>query len=109
MEKLIVIVDDSKDFYCDKTIICRCYDSGLFVLRHMKDYIGELWLDHDLSCDKTGYDLLMILGMENNLPDTIRLISNNPVGSTRMKQALIHDFGYEQTNNYFIKQKREDD
>lgn len=53
--------------------------------------------DHDLGEEESGYDVL-VWGLENGLiPSKVQLVTSNPVGRKRMREAL-ENAGYETIN-----------
>jgi len=65
------------------------------------DYdLGEKEIIHG-TCGKrkreiTGYDILMFAIVNNCLPLTVQIITNNPVGRQKLHNGLIHDAKYVQ-------------
>ena len=102
--KMILLIDDMREI-TGADLIARTYYGGLIVLKKLKGQLHSLYLDHDLgSTTRTGYDLLKY-GLENGLiPNEVVLVTNNPVGFTRMSN-LLYDYNYIDKQGVFIKQE----
>ena len=70
--------------------IVDTYEKGVYELTH-NEY-DELWLDHDLGSNKTGYDIAVILEHRAvsglYVPPVIGCHSANPVGRKRIIQVI---------------------
>ncbi len=85
-----LLIDDFRTFSVDK--ICRDYESGVDVLK--KERWDVLWLDHDLGCDKTGYDVITFLENHPDLrPKIVICISENPCGRDRINSVIKKMYG----------------
>jgi len=55
--------------------------------------VKEISLDHDLGCEKTGYDVILWIErnvfLENFIPPLIYIHTANPVGYKKIMNALI--------------------
>lgn len=70
----------------DEYQIARSYKEGIEYLKASRWDI--LYLDHDLGCKKTGYDILCWLEEHpEKLPLDISFVTSNPVGRERMQQV----------------------
>lgn len=66
--------------------IARSYKEGIKYLESSKWDI--LYLDHDLGCNKTGYDVMCWLEEHLEfLPNRVVFVTSNPVGRQRMEQV----------------------
>lgn len=103
-----VLIDDIRNIDGVKfDIIARTFPAGMLVME--SGAVTELYLDHDLGTDNggTGYDILQICKTKKLLPETIRLITMNPVGMKRMRD-LLKDCNYTSGDGYlFIKRRVE--
>ena len=103
-----LLIDDKRNFL-DVDVIARNALMGIAILEHI--YVDTLYLDHDLGKAKpicldmvneveaSGYGVLLWLEMEMNesrRPNTIILVTDNPVGRSRMELAL-QSIGYEKS------------
>jgi len=95
-----LMIDDTRNLSVD--IIARTYNAGKTILQS-DIKIDELWLDHDLGEDKTGYDILNeVIDIHSNLqkPKFISIITSSPVGREKMILALTSRFSpYERTKS----------
>lgn len=90
-----LLIDDERNL--DVDVIARTPEAGRYLMRLAYRGGGNGWecicFDHDLGARETGYDLL-VWGIENRLlPNRIQLVTSNPVGRKRMRQALERE-GY---------------
>lgn len=89
-----LLIDDVRDLKAD--VIARTAAAGTRMLA-----LGgwsTVIFDHDLGGEQTGYDVL-VHALENGWLDNrpnIELVTSNPVGLARMKQAL-ENYDYEET------------
>jgi hypothetical protein len=92
---MTLLIDDQRNLTAD--IIARTYEAGERILRDFP--ITYLKLDHDLGTDgKTGYDIVLLLEewhnedlpylLKKDLPETVELVTDNPVGMHKMAMAL---------------------
>lgn len=103
-----VLVDDEKDFLPDGTVpdlIIRNYGTAYMLLDLIESSTTDLYLDHDLGEEKTGYDLITLIEkdyMERRespalwfgiLPAKIVCVSNNPPGRARIEQVIGKLYG----------------
>lgn len=87
-------------------IIAKNSQAAMELLLGMGQRLTGLVLDYDLgetekiglkgnrSREITGYDVLMLAIMNNCLPLTVQLITDNPVGRQKLHNGLIHDAKY---------------
>jgi hypothetical protein len=94
--KNILVIDDLRTFreVMEDEIVtyARTYNEGMADLQSGQHW-DEVWLDHDLSSKKTGYDIAKWIEYHSQtnelLPiDVIIVHSSNPVGRYKMKMAL---------------------
>jgi len=69
------------------------YQEMIHLLKSYNGHIEEISLDHDLGEeDKTGYDVLLWIEEQQAtigyIPPKIKIHSANPVGCSRMEQAI---------------------
>jgi hypothetical protein len=93
---IILAIDDIRD--CKGAdLIARNYELGCFcidLMDRMYNSRWELWIDHDLGENKTGYDIINYI--ESNYhnfvgskpPEIVKILSANPVGRDRIIRAL---------------------
>lgn len=91
---MIIAVDDKRDLIKDGAdMVIRTYKEAIRMLPNLD--VDELWLDHDLGGNKTGYDILCLIEAGKiNRPRSIKLLTANPAGRAKMNQAL-ESMGYE--------------
>lgn len=90
--KYTVLVDDLREIKAD--IVLRDYQSAIDRLSKMKGLVSELYMDHDLGEDKTGYDVIRYLTENDQLDaDRIIIVSSNPVGRDNIGFELVR-YGY---------------
>lgn len=80
-----LLIDDLRNLNVD--VIARTPRAG----KAMLAFGGWkcLCLDHDLGADESGYDIL-VWGLKYKfIPDKVQLVTSNPVGRERMRNALI--------------------
>lgn len=87
-----LLIDDCRNFNVD--CIARNYETGMIVLR--TEAVRKLYLDFDLAEKKTGLDILIDAGLMGVLPQTIILVTQNPVGLKQM-QDFLYDNKYSST------------
>ena len=97
---MIILVDDKRN--SETGIICRGIAAARLVIEaafSSGDYLySTLALDHDLGPDGSGLDLLVwARDSKIELPRTIQLVTNNPVGAQNMAALLVNDLGYEES------------
>ena len=97
-----LLIDDKRDMLAEHIdVIARNALIGIAILEHI--YVNTLYLDHDLGhmgticlnmvdeLEATGYGVLLWLEMPDNAdrrPETIILVTDNPVGRAKMELAL---------------------
>lgn len=87
---IILAIDDERE--CKGAdIIVRNYVLGINAIKSINktnpnDW--ELWIDHDLGGEKTGYDIINFIEEQNIRPKVVKIISANPVGVERISLAL---------------------
>lgn len=91
-----LLIDDMRNLGCD--IIARNAEAAKAVLGTMACSLDGVCLDgvcldHDLGTGETGYDVLVWALQRKVLPNKVELVTSNPPGRERMKQALI-EAGY---------------
>jgi len=102
---MTLLIDDQRDL--DADLIARNYNAGLLVLEWFT--IDYLKLDHDLGPGKTGYDIVLKLeewhsrGEDHELPTTVELVTDNPVGMHKMAAALERIYPYSIGKRMFSK------
>ena len=92
----ILLIDDVRTFTVVDAI-ARNYNEGIRQLERNGPW-DEVYLDHDLGdasfCEErsrymTGYDVMCWLEANpGHLPKEIILVTDNPVGRTRMQQVI---------------------
>ena len=97
---MIILVDDKRN--SETGVICRDLQAARLVIAAAfasgDCYYSTLCLDHDLGqCEDNGM-VLLAWARDNDigLPNTIQLVSNNPVGTQNMAALLKDDLGYEE-------------
>ena len=101
-EKIYIFVDDVRAIPKDipdgmGIVTCRTYKQAIdaidfFVQRNTKIILD---LDHDLGCNKSGYDVAKFI-VENHIPiESYSVHSMNPVGRKNICELLDH-YGYKQ-------------
>lgn len=104
-DKISFWIDDVKtpDFYVD--LICRNGLLALSLLYYLK--VSDLYIDHDLGEGINGAEILkelFIAKHKDDLPETIFIISNNPVGRDNMRNIILDTDLYFEDNAWkFIK------
>ncbi len=86
-----LLVDDEKNIQCD--IIVRTAHVAKIVLAGLHSELEGLYLDHDLGMDSSGLDVLKWAIQNDMLPNSVQLITMNPVGKKEMEFCL-RDAGY---------------
>ena len=103
--KVYIYVDDTREYSSMNyelasgrgIILAKTYKEAIkaleFYIEHKSKIIIDL--DHDLGCNKTGYDIAKWI--VNNGYQNIRfhVHSANPVGRRNIVELLVH-YGYEQ-------------
>lgn len=87
-----LLIDDMRNL--DVDTIARDYFEGIQQLKTTKWDV--LYLDHDLGCfhpktgkELTGYDVICWLEAHpKHVPKSIKLVTSNPVGRSRMLQVI---------------------
>ena len=88
----ILLIDDLRVFP-EVTATARTYAEGILLLREGAPW-DELWLDHDLGEEKSGYDVMCWIEEHPELlPGSIRLVTANPVGRERMDLVIRKLYG----------------
>ena len=102
-----LIIDDTRDLNCE--VIARTGKSGLSILYSMHKSFDCLCIDHDLgmASEYTGYDVIVEAAKADCLPPRVQIVSQNPVGAENIRNALIHDCGYETQDNINFYKKEE--
>ncbi len=100
-----LVVDDMRDLGGD--VIAR-NDKAARALLGGVGYVFEgICLDHDLGSEETGYDVLMWALEAEVLPGKVQIVSMNPAGRDRMRQALLNA-GYVQNETLlYVHKERE--
>lgn len=99
-----ILIDDEKNLLPDGSVpdlIIRNYGAAYLLLDLIESPSVELYLDHDLGEEKTGYDLITFIEkdyMESSewiglLPEKIVCVSNNPPGRARILQVVGKLYG----------------
>ena len=102
-----LLVDDKRSLDSSEIdIIARNSQTAMELLLGMGHRLTGLVLDYDLgetekvggkgrrTREITGLDVLMFAIINNCLPLTVQIISENPVGRQRLHNALINDAKY---------------
>lgn len=105
-----MIIDDCRELGCD--IIVRTAQAGKDVLYNMacsfdsfgKPLIGCLYIDHDLGCEETGYDVIKWAIDHGCLPNKIQVVSMNPVDKQNIANILLANDYNTFDNINFIKE-----
>jgi len=84
-----LLIDDTRDIVCDA--VARNYDVAIKLLESFKWDLA--YLDHDIGDKKiperTGHTILCWLEEhKEHLPDSIIIVSANPVGRKRMQHVM---------------------
>lgn len=91
--RVILVVDDLRHWpAADGVVYARTYAEAIRLLGSLGD-IAQLWLDHDLGEEKSGYDVAIWLeerAVSGRLVRIDRVVvhSQNPVGVRRIVAAL---------------------
>lgn len=100
-----LLVDDKRSLET-VDLIARNSQAAMEILLGMGHRLTGLVLDYDLgekenigkggrrSREITGYDVLMFAIVNEVLPLTVQIITDNPVGKRRLHNGLIHDAKY---------------
>ena len=87
MAQRILCIDDRRSII-NANYVARTYDDGIEQLTNYGPW-DILFLDHDLGCKGTGYDILCYLENHKDLlPNKVELITMNPVGRENMVRVL---------------------
>ena len=98
---MILLIDDQRNLKAD--IVARNGETGIAILTAFK--IDALLLDHDLGEGMNGYDVVCFLEERTNLlPNTVELVTSNPVGRARMAQVLSKLYPYSMGGTIFSKE-----
>ena len=89
MNLLIDDIRSSKGF----DITARTAKAGKQLLLKLAGAIDELYIDHDLGCKENGYDIINWALQIGCIPDTIIIVSMNPVSTNNIASLLL-------ANNY---------
>ena len=102
-----LLLDDKRSLDSSEIdIIARNSTAAMEILLGMGPRLTGLVLDYDLgevekvggkgrrTREITGLDVLMFAIINNCLPLTVQIITDNPVGRQRLHNALIHDAKY---------------
>ena len=86
-----LFVDDIRNALDKNWTVVRTYKTAIMLLE--TGIVKELSLDHDLGNGKTGYDVICWLEKQvktNDFipPEIIICHSSNPIGKTRIEQAI---------------------
>lgn len=93
---LRVLIDDIRDLYADVTLR-TAQEARRFFAEPRK--LIQLYMDHDLGCvdengnEDDGYRVLSYILEQGTRPETVTLVTANPVGRDKMA-ALLGDYGY---------------
>jgi hypothetical protein len=99
------MIDDERNLNVD--VIARTSEAGIKLLEAFEWEC--LILDHDLGSDpKTGYDILVYALEKNILPKCVQIITMNPVGRERIKNALISTGYVENGPNFILAMEKEE-
>lgn len=104
---MYLLVDDKRSLDSSEIdIIARSSQAAMEILLCMGSRLSGLVLDYDLgekekvggkgrrTREITGYDVLMFAIVNEVLPLTVQIITDNPVGKKRLHNGLIHDAKY---------------
>jgi hypothetical protein len=95
----VLAIDDCRKC-CGANVLCRTFNDGIMALDLMGPW-NELELDHDLGEEKTGLDILRWLNKNpDKYPETIYIITANPVGLKNMVYELQDSGIMEKVNGY---------
>lgn len=102
-----LLLDDKRSLDSNEIdIIARNSTVAMEILLGMGPRLTGLVLDYDLgevekvggkgrrTREITGYDVLMFAIINNVLPLTVQIITDNPVGRKRLHNGLIYDAKY---------------
>lgn len=102
-----LLVDDKRSLDSSEIdIIARNSQAAMGILLGMGHRLTGLVLDYDLgeiekvggkgrrTREVTGLDVLMFAIVNEVLPLTVQIITENPVGRERLHNALVHDAKY---------------
>lgn len=99
---MIVLIDDIRKID-NVDIVARTAKEGKKILQKYKGKIDLLYLDHDLGCKESGYDITVWALKNNLMPKRVKLITNNPVGRENILK-LLESYGYSNySNKYDVK------
>ena len=102
-----LLVDDKRSLGSSEIdIIARNSQTAMEILLGMGPRLSGLVLDYDLgeiekvggkgrrTREITGYDVLQFAIINEVLPLTVQIITDNPVGRKRLHNALVNDAKY---------------
>ena len=102
-----LMLDDKRNLDSSEIdIIARNSMAAMEILLGMGPRLTGLVLDYDLgetekvggkgrrTREITGYDVLMFAIVNEVLPLTVQIITENPVGKERLHNGLVNDAGY---------------
>jgi len=95
------LVDDLRDI--DADTVARTYADAVKVADTLDLSCATLYLDHDLGEEKTGYNFIMYLIAEENLPKEVLIVSSNPVGRDNIGAALVQEGYQKRSPHKFIR------
>lgn len=73
----------------DGWVIARTSEEAIKILNECGDNIVEVWLDHDLGGEDTGYKVICWMEQNDVWPrDGVRCHSANPVGRQRIESVI---------------------
>lgn len=91
MRDILMVHDWRKNGHFEIGLSARNFDEGIKALKEDGPW-DILYLDHDLgdpSPYKTGYDIMCFLEANPEfLPDSIQLVTSNPVGRQKMQVVI---------------------
>ena len=93
-----LLIDDMKDLGVEN--VARTASQGKQMLRD--NPVTHLYIDHDLGCKESGYDIVNWAIEQKLLPRWIQIVSHNPVGVQNIERALKAE-GYVRVKNFWIK------
>ncbi len=104
---MYLLVDDKRSLDSSEIdIIARSSQAAMEILLGMGPRLSGLVLDYDLgeiekvggkgrrTREITGLDVLMFAIVNEVLPLTVQIITENPVGRQRLHNVLVHDAKY---------------
>ena len=98
MRKMIkVLIDDMRELD-GMNLVIRNYQSYLNTKETLLNNDFELYLDHDLGEEKSGYDVIKDLFESGIFPESIFVITMNPVGRKNIYDVLEY-YHYRKSKN----------